>query len=71
MSTLQIREQGKVRVLFPRESDADKETIHLVGDKENVSRAKAELETIIKQLNETVEIKVGSVFALLYFGITN
>lgn len=33
-------------------------TIHLLGSKDEVAKAKAELETLIKQLNETVETKV-------------
>ncbi|CAJ0606165.1 unnamed protein product [Cylicocyclus nassatus] len=50
-----MRENYDVRVMFPRETDADKETIHLLGKKEDVLKVKKELEENIKQLNETVE----------------
>ncbi|CAJ0957494.1 unnamed protein product, partial [Mesorhabditis belari] len=53
-----LREQYDVRVMFPRENDEDKETIHLIGKKEDVDGTKKELEALIKQLNETVEITV-------------
>ncbi|GMT13662.1 hypothetical protein PFISCL1PPCAC_4959, partial [Pristionchus fissidentatus] len=53
-----IKAAGNVRIMFPREADADKETIHLLGTNDEVVKAKAELESIIKQLNETVEIKM-------------
>lgn len=46
-----------VRILFPRETDADKETIHLVGKKEEVGKVKKQLEQMINELNETVEVK--------------
>lgn len=50
-----IRESHDVRVMFPRETDEDKETIHLLGKKEDVAQVKQELESLIQQLNETVE----------------
>lgn len=54
-----IRDQyPDVRILFPHESDTDKETIHLVGKKEDVTRVKKQLEAMISELNETVEIKM-------------
>ncbi|CAJ0581839.1 unnamed protein product, partial [Mesorhabditis spiculigera] len=53
-----LREQYDVRVMFPREDDQDKETIHLLGKKEDVESTKKELEALIKQLNETVELTV-------------
>lgn len=53
-----MRENYDVRVMFPRETDANKETIHLLGKKEDVLKVKKELEENIKQLNETVESTV-------------
>lgn len=53
-----IKAAGNVRIMFPRQSDADQESIHLLGTNEEVVRAKAELESIIKQLNETVELRM-------------
>lgn len=53
-----IKAAGNVRIMFPREADADKESIHLLGTTDEVVRAKAELESIIKQLNESVELKM-------------
>ncbi|CAD6197714.1 unnamed protein product [Caenorhabditis auriculariae] len=53
-----IRENFDVRVMFPRESDIDKDLIHLLGKKEDVLKVKAELEEAIRQLEETVEQKI-------------
>lgn len=50
-----MRENFDVRLTFPRESDTDKETIHLLGKKEDVLKVKKELLENIRQLNETVE----------------
>ncbi|VDK56018.1 unnamed protein product [Gongylonema pulchrum] len=47
-----------VRVLFPRETDTEREKIHLVGKKEDVMKVKKQLEAMINELNETVEIKM-------------
>ncbi|VDM53739.1 unnamed protein product [Angiostrongylus costaricensis] len=53
-----IRESFDVRVMFPKDTDEDKETIHLLGKKEDVLKVKKELENNVKQLNETVEITI-------------
>ncbi|PIO66312.1 KH domain protein, partial [Teladorsagia circumcincta] len=53
-----IREHYDVRVMFPRETDEDKETIHLLGKKEDVLKVKKELEENVKQLNETIEATI-------------
>uniref|UniRef100_A0A914XKF7 K Homology domain-containing protein n=1 Tax=Plectus sambesii TaxID=2011161 RepID=A0A914XKF7_9BILA len=45
-----------VRILFPRESDKDQETIHLIGRKEEVAQIKKHLEELILHLNEIVEV---------------
>uniref|UniRef100_A0A0N5A8M1 Vigilin n=1 Tax=Syphacia muris TaxID=451379 RepID=A0A0N5A8M1_9BILA len=46
-----------VRILFPRETDTDKETIHLVGKKDEVAEVKKQLQQMVNELNETVDIK--------------
>lgn len=53
-----IRQQYDVRVMFPRESDTDKETIHLLGKKDDVEKVKKDLEAQVQQLSETVELVV-------------
>ncbi|CAI2327293.1 unnamed protein product [Caenorhabditis sp. 36 PRJEB53466] len=53
-----LRDTLNVRVMFPKEGDAEKETIHLLGKKDDVPKAKAALEEAIKQLSETVDIKI-------------
>uniref|UniRef100_A0A9J2PCM1 K Homology domain-containing protein n=1 Tax=Ascaris lumbricoides TaxID=6252 RepID=A0A9J2PCM1_ASCLU len=54
-----IREKyPDVRILFPRETDTDDETIHLLGKKEEVAVVKKQLESMISELNETVEMKM-------------
>ncbi|OZC06636.1 hypothetical protein X798_06373 [Onchocerca flexuosa] len=47
-----------VRILFPRDSDTDKDIIHLVGKKEDVTEVKKQLESMITELNENVEAKM-------------
>lgn len=53
-----LRDTLNVRIMFPKEGDAEKETIHLLGKKDDVPKAKAALEEAIKQLSETVDIKI-------------
>lgn len=48
---LQLRESyPDVRISFPRETDTDKETIHLVGKKEETSKVKKLFEEMINEL---------------------
>ncbi|TKR72895.1 hypothetical protein L596_020281 [Steinernema carpocapsae] len=47
-----------VRVMFPREADADKERIHFIGKKEEVQEVKAAFEKQIAELNEQTELSV-------------
>lgn len=47
-----------IRILFPREMDAEKDKIHLIGKKEDVMKVKQNLQAVINELNETVEIKM-------------
>uniref|UniRef100_A0A0R3RY71 Vigilin n=1 Tax=Elaeophora elaphi TaxID=1147741 RepID=A0A0R3RY71_9BILA len=54
-----IREiYSDVRILFPRDTDTDKDIIHLVGKKEDVIEVKKQLEAMITELNENVEAKM-------------
>lgn len=52
-----LRDNFNVRIMFPREGDEDRETIHLLGAKNDVAAVKAQLEEAIKQLSENTEIK--------------
>ncbi|CAB3411378.1 unnamed protein product [Caenorhabditis bovis] len=52
-----LRDAYNVRIMFPRENDEDKETIHLLGAKNDVAKTKAQLEEAIKQLSEITEVK--------------
>jgi len=52
-----IREANPdVRILLPRQTDQDQETIHLIGKKEDVIKAKTQIEDVLKELNQSVEI---------------
>ncbi|VDK79439.1 unnamed protein product [Litomosoides sigmodontis] len=54
-----IREMySDVRILFPRDTDTDKDIIHLVGKKEDVTEVKKQLEAMITELNENVEARM-------------
>ncbi|GBN12360.1 Vigilin [Araneus ventricosus] len=44
------------RIVFPNENDEDKNTITIIGRKEEVEAAKAELNSIIEQLQNTAEL---------------
>jgi len=50
-----VREKTGARIIFPNESDADREVITIIGSKEAVAAAKSELETRIKDLDKVVE----------------
>lgn len=45
-----VRDSTGARIIFPNSSDADQESITLIGKKESVEMAKAELEMLIKDL---------------------
>jgi predicted PilT family ATPase len=47
-----------VRIMLPRHEDADQETIHLVGKKEDVEKAKSQMESVINELTQLVEINM-------------
>lgn len=56
MNMRKIREMyPDVRIMVPRDTDADQETIHLVGREEEVAKVKPMLATMIKSWAETVE----------------
>jgi len=54
-SIKELREKTGARVLFPSERDEDKETITVIGKKEQVAAAKTILEKRIKELDNTSE----------------
>lgn len=39
-----------VRILFPRDTDIDKDIIHLIGKREDVTEVKKQLEAMIAEL---------------------
>lgn len=57
-SIKELREKTGARVLFPSDRDEDKETITVIGKKEQVAAAKAILEKRIKELDNTSESTV-------------
>ncbi|XP_052899322.1 vigilin [Anopheles moucheti] len=54
-SIKKIRDKTGARVIFPGVNDQDNEAITIIGKKEQVEEAKAELETIIKSIDNIVE----------------
>ncbi|EZA55985.1 Vigilin [Ooceraea biroi] len=50
-----IRESTGARIIFPTDEDQDKEVITIMGKKEAVEKAKAELETTIKEIDNIIE----------------
>ncbi|XP_065210627.1 vigilin-like isoform X2 [Planococcus citri] len=50
-----VRDLTGARITFPNEGDEDKERIIIQGRKDAVERAKEELESMIDQINNTVE----------------
>lgn len=54
-----IRDAHNVRVLFPNEDEGEqKNEITIIGKKENVAKARKELESMISALEKTVEITI-------------
>lgn len=49
-----LRLETGTRIVFPSENDRDCETITIMGKKENVERAKQQLEKLIRDLDLTV-----------------
>lgn len=54
-SIKKIRDSTGARIIFPTNDDKDKEVITIIGKKENVETAKAQLEAIIKEVNNNTE----------------
>lgn len=54
-SIKKIRDSTGARIIFPTNDDKDKEVITIIGKKEAVETAKAQLETIIKEVNNNTE----------------
>uniref|UniRef100_A0A182NM90 K Homology domain-containing protein n=1 Tax=Anopheles dirus TaxID=7168 RepID=A0A182NM90_9DIPT len=54
-SIKKIRDKTGARVIFPGVNDQDNEVITIIGKKENVEEAQAELEAIIKNIDNIVE----------------
>lgn len=46
----QVRDKTGARIIFPNESDEDRDTIVIIGRKEEVEAAKKELNDLIKDL---------------------
>lgn len=59
-----LRDSTNTRIIFPNDNDTDKEFIAIIGRKEDVKKAKAELEVWIKDLDkiETGEMRVDPKF---------
>ncbi|CAK9823134.1 Hdlbp [Anthophora retusa] len=56
-----IRESTGARIVFPTEEDQDKEVITIMGKKEAVEKAKAELEATISEIDNITEDECGGV----------
>lgn len=54
-SIKKIRDSTGARIIFPTNDDKDKEAITIIGKKENVETAKAQLEAIIQEVNNNTE----------------
>lgn len=54
-SIKKIRDSTGARIIFPTNDDKDKEVITIIGKKENVETAKAQLEAIILEVNNNTE----------------
>ncbi|KAK3594419.1 hypothetical protein CHS0354_037444 [Potamilus streckersoni] len=54
-----VREKTGARVIFPTSQDTDQEIITIIGTKDQVEKAKAELESSIKNLDNIVEGEVN------------
>ncbi|XP_050546345.1 vigilin [Daktulosphaira vitifoliae] len=53
-----IRDMSHTRIIFPPETDSTNENITIVGKKENVEKAKAELEVMITDISNVIEDRV-------------
>ncbi|XP_039296374.1 vigilin [Nilaparvata lugens] len=53
-----LRESTGCHIILPSEQDADQELITLIGKKENVEKAKLELQAIVKDIDNVIEDSV-------------
>lgn len=53
-----VRDKTGARIIFPNDNDEDRESITIVGKKESVLEAKAELESLVKSLDNVVETEI-------------
>ncbi|CAL1537044.1 unnamed protein product [Lymnaea stagnalis] len=54
-----VRESTGARIIFPSQQDPDQETISIIGKEEGVKQAKADLESLIKSLDNTIEGEIS------------
>lgn len=59
VSIKKIRDATGARIIFPNSNDNDKEVITIIGKEENVMAAKAQLESIIKDVDNITEGEVA------------
>lgn len=65
-SIRKIRDTTGARVIFPNSNDEDKELITIIGKEEAVKEAKAQLEAIIKDIDNITE---GMFFFFIYYSL--
>lgn len=53
-----VRDKTGARIIFPSDKDEDRELISIIGKKEAVQQAKAELEALVKDLDKVVECEI-------------
>ncbi|XP_046605985.1 vigilin [Neodiprion virginianus] len=54
-----IRESTGARIIFPTDKDEDKEVIMIIGKQDAVDKAKAELESTIKEIDNITESEIS------------
>ncbi|CRK92791.1 CLUMA_CG006242, isoform A [Clunio marinus] len=59
VSIKKIRDSTGARIIFPTSEDKDKEVITIIGKKEIVETAKAQLEAIIREVNNNTESEMN------------
>lgn len=59
VSIKKIRDSTGARIIFPSSNDEDKDIITIIGKKEGVIQAKAQLEAIIKEIDNVTEREIN------------
>lgn len=59
VSINKIRKATNTRIIFPTANDEDKETIIIIGKEDGVKEAKAQLEAIVKNIDNIVESEIA------------